>query len=102
MPSSISKHQWAAESPFARSLGAEIRRLREERGLTQTQMGTPLTRAYVSLVEGGHALPSLPALLLIATRLGVDPGALLPSSGYTPWRYTVSHESDASRPSTLG
>lgn len=74
-----------------------IRRLREERGLTQTQMGTPLTRAYVSLVEGGHALPSLPALLLIAARLDVDPCALLSSSGQHPWRYTAPDGADATR-----
>lgn len=98
--SSIAKHEWAAETPFARRLGAQIRLLREARGLTQTEMGTPLTRAYVSLVEGGHALPSLPALLLIATRLQVDPCALLPSSGPGPWRYTGAHGSDATRPST--
>lgn len=101
MPSSIAKQRWAAETPFARSLGATIRRLREERGLTQTQMGAPLTRAYVSLVEGGHALPSLPALLLIAARLDVDPCALLPSSGPHPWRYTVldgAHASHGSNP----
>ncbi len=43
-------------------LGDELRRRRQERGLTQSAMGSPLTRAFVSAVEHGRAVPSLPAL----------------------------------------
>ena len=71
--STITKHR--PESVAA--LGAEIRRRRRARGLTQTQLGWPLTRAFVSAVEHGHCLPSLPAIALFAERLGVSPAELL-------------------------
>ena len=71
--SSITKHRPAA----AVGLGAEIQRLRRMRGLTQTQLGRPLTRAFVSAVEHGRCLPSLAAVALFAERLGVSPAHLL-------------------------
>jgi transcriptional regulator with XRE-family HTH domain len=55
-----------------RALGAELRRRRRERKLTQAALGTPLTRAYVSAVESGRIVPSLPALRLMAGRLGLS------------------------------
>ena len=66
-------------SPFARALGAEVRRQRRQRGLTQAELGAPLTRSYVSAVELGRTVPSVPALAHMAARLGTDPGHLLPS-----------------------
>jgi transcriptional regulator with XRE-family HTH domain len=54
-----------------RALGAEIRVRRIGRGLSQAALGWPLTRAYVSSVEGGRTVPSLPALVHLAGRLGV-------------------------------
>jgi transcriptional regulator with XRE-family HTH domain len=98
--SSITKHEWAAGTPFARALGARIRRLREEHGMTQTEMGWPMTRAYVSLIESGQTLPSLPSLLWIAMRLDVDACTLLSSIAHRPRRYTGAHGSDVRRPST--
>lgn len=88
--SSISKPQVAADTPFARQLGGRIRAARLARGLSQADVGQPFTRAYISLVESGHSLPSLPALFHIAERLGVEPCSLLgsvaagASAGYTP------------------
>lgn len=63
--------------PHAATLGSRIRELRIRAGLTQAQLGAPLTRSFVSAVEHGRALPSLPALLLISARLGVPIGELL-------------------------
>ena len=39
--------------------------------MTQAALGAPLTRAFVSAVETGRTVPSLPALALLADRLGV-------------------------------
>jgi transcriptional regulator with XRE-family HTH domain len=71
--STITKHRLDA----APGLGREIRRRRRGRGLTQSELGWPLTRAFVSAVEHGRCLPSLAALALFAERLGVSPAALL-------------------------
>jgi hypothetical protein len=45
--------------------------------MTQTQLGWPLTRAFVSAVEHGRCLPSLAALALFAARLETSPAKLL-------------------------
>jgi transcriptional regulator with XRE-family HTH domain len=68
-----------ADSAFARALGDEIRRRRLELGLSQALVGDPLSRAFVSSVESGRAVPSLPSLLMIASRLHVRVGAILTS-----------------------
>ena len=73
--STISKH--SPDISLAIALGREIRRRRLLRGLTQTELGRPFTRAFVSAVETGRCLPSLSTLLLMAHRLGVTAGDLL-------------------------
>jgi len=75
--SSISKPHLDAAS--ARRLGLEIRRRRRALGLSQADLGQPFTRAYVSALEGGHCVPSLSALLLLAERLETTGGDLLDS-----------------------
>jgi len=47
--------------------------------MTQTELGWPLTRAFVSAVEHGRCLPSLAALAHFADRLSVSPAELLDS-----------------------
>jgi len=64
-------------SAFATALGATIRERRRGLGLSQAELGFPLTRAYVSQVEHGHLSPSLGSLLLIAQRLGIPAWELL-------------------------
>jgi transcriptional regulator with XRE-family HTH domain len=64
-------------SEFARRLGERIRARRHSLGLTQTQLGAPLTKGFVSEVERGRSLPSLSALFLIAERLHLPTGELL-------------------------
>jgi transcriptional regulator with XRE-family HTH domain len=51
------------------AIGRELRRQRLDRGLTQAQLAGPLTKAFVSAVEHGRAVPSLPALQLMVERL---------------------------------
>jgi transcriptional regulator with XRE-family HTH domain len=54
-----------------RALGVELRRRRLALSLTQQELGAPLTRAYVSAVESGRIVPSLPALRHMTDRLQV-------------------------------
>jgi len=80
-------------SEFARRLGLTIRIHRLAAGLTQTQLGFPLTKAFVSQVECGRTLPSLPALSLMADRLGISMGRLLDEvNGGLPRVYTPADE----------
>ena len=58
-------------------MGARIRSLRLERGLSQAQVAEGmLSASYVSLVESGRRQPASSALNHIAERLGVDTGFL--------------------------
>jgi tetratricopeptide (TPR) repeat protein len=55
-------------------IAQRLRRLREERGLSQRQVAEPgLTGAYICRIEAGERRPSVKALRLIAPRLGVSP-----------------------------
>jgi transcriptional regulator with XRE-family HTH domain len=94
--SSISKLSAVLPDPeFAIELGQAIRRRRRERGLTQSQLGHPLTKGFVSEVERGHSLPSLRALSLMADHLGVHAGELLEEvKGRLPAVYTPSDENE--------
>ncbi|HET7028810.1 MAG TPA: helix-turn-helix transcriptional regulator [Candidatus Limnocylindrales bacterium] len=58
-------------------LGTEVRARRRAAGLTQSELADPLTKAYVALLEAGRVLPSLPAFIALAERLGVAPDELL-------------------------
>jgi transcriptional regulator with XRE-family HTH domain len=55
-----------------RSLGERIRRLREQRGLSQRDLATErVSYAYISRIEAGSRQPSERALRAIADKLGV-------------------------------
>lgn len=76
--STISKYEVAGDgSAFARTLGATIRQHRERMGMSQREIGTPLSRAFISLVENGHVSPSLASLMLISARLDLPAWELL-------------------------
>jgi transcriptional regulator with XRE-family HTH domain len=64
-------------SPFAITLGSTVRELRKRSGLTQAELATPATKAFISLVEQGRMVPSLSSLYLIASRLGIPAWELL-------------------------
>jgi transcriptional regulator with XRE-family HTH domain len=68
----------AHTDPEARTaVGARIRALRLDRGLSQAQVAEGmLSASYVSLVESGRRQPAISALTHIAERLGVDTGFL--------------------------
>lgn len=76
--SSISKlPDLRPNSAFAQTLGRAIRERRRARGLTQSELGDPFTKGFVSEVERGKSLPSLRALSFLADRLEVPLGELL-------------------------
>lgn len=66
-------------SRFSKALGQEIRRRRLALGLSQTTMGRPFSRAFVSSVESGRLTPSLPSLLMMARQLGSSGADILAS-----------------------
>ena len=73
--STISKRSRAKGRPsLAEAIGEELKRLRLQRGLSQAAVGRPLSRAFVSSVEKGRIIPSIPALALLTERLGIDLG----------------------------
>ena len=78
--STISKHhEGGAGTSFARVLGSEVKRRRSQLGLSQATVGMPLSRAFMSSVETGRLVPSLPSLLIIARRLNTSAAAILAS-----------------------
>jgi transcriptional regulator with XRE-family HTH domain len=84
---------------LAYAIGAELRRHRVEAGLTQAALGEPLTRGFVSAVERGRAVPSLPALALLVDRLGLTLGTFFSGvqSDMTA-AYTTGHERHSNPP----
>lgn len=71
---------------LARGIGARIRSLRAEAGITQEKLAwsANLAKAYMSQIEAGKRLPSLAALVLLAKRLGVQPADLLVADAKDP------------------
>ena len=59
-------------SRFSTSLGSELRRRRLAARLSQDELSPPLTRGFISQVELGRTMPSLPALIVISERLGTS------------------------------
>lgn len=55
------------------NVGAQIRTLREQRGMTVTELGrlTGVTKSQISQIERGGSNASIPVLRAIATALGV-------------------------------
>ncbi len=64
---------WRSEPPDE-TVGARLRRLRRERGLSQRDLSSPgITYAYISRIEAGARTPSVKALRMLAQKLGVTP-----------------------------
>ena len=56
----------------AETVGARLRRLRLERGLSQRELASPgVSYAYISRIEAGTRQPSVKALRKLARKLGV-------------------------------
>jgi len=71
------------EAALAKKVGARIRTLRTEKGLTMAALGSDrrgrvyFEKQYVWKMETGRVTPSLAALSHIAKRLGVSLASLL-------------------------
>lgn len=66
------------------TIGQRLRRLRNERGLSQSEAAGPdLTTAYISRIESGERRPSVTAIRRIAQRLGVSADYLETGSSVT-------------------
>src|SRR2546427_7590361 len=54
-------------------VGARLRRLRVERGLSQRELSSPgVSYAYISRIEAGARTPSVKALRMLARKLSVS------------------------------
>jgi transcriptional regulator with XRE-family HTH domain len=78
----------------AETMGARIRSLRKERGLTLVQLAglVGMSQPFLSLVERGHARLSLASMAKLSGALGVRSGALLarpPAGRHTDGRVDV-------------
>ena len=81
-------------------MGAELRRRRDEAGITQSELGGTLSRAFISSVERGRILPSLAALLLLADRLDLSLDSFFAGvNNHMTTAYTSAHERREDSPS---
>jgi transcriptional regulator with XRE-family HTH domain len=73
-------------SVFARSVGRNIRRTRQDAGLTKKALAerAGLHWTVVVAYEGGHGVPILESFVQIAMALGVSPCELLPGLEWDP------------------
>jgi transcriptional regulator with XRE-family HTH domain len=64
---------------YARNIGKGIRMLRQEHGLTQSQLAASLNtrRSYISTIERGVAIPSILTIERIAAVLDLENGGVL-------------------------
>jgi transcriptional regulator with XRE-family HTH domain len=58
--------------------GSTVRRLREQRGLTQAQLAeaAELSSTYLGILERGENVPTLTVILQVSTALGLHPADL--------------------------
>lgn len=92
---------WGPRSATAIELGSRVRESRRRRGLTQTELGYPLSKGYVSALESGLTLPSLGTLWLLSERLGVSVGELMDGvNTNTTESYTLVHDPQTADHST--
>ena len=97
-PSTISKSLAAGRGTrFTRTLGSIIRERRVSLGLSQEDIGYPLSKSFISLVEHGQVSPSLASLVLISARLELPLWKLLKvvSQQMSEESQRVHHERDA-------
>lgn len=60
-----------------RKMGAKIRYYRQVKGINQTAIKVSISSQYLSKIENGKRIPSLPVLLSIAEALEVEVAELL-------------------------
>jgi len=68
-------------SEFTRKFGENLRRLREERGISQEQLANAagLHRTHISLIERDRRSVRLETLERLAIALGIEPAEIIPT-----------------------
>src|ERR1700748_2551924 len=65
-------HTSVLQANAAETIGARLKRLRLQRGLSQRDLSEPgVSYAYISRIEAGARRPSVKALRMLARKLGV-------------------------------
>lgn len=79
----MSSRQRAHDLEVAKAFGERVRAVRLEQGLTQERLAEAagLHPTFISNVERGYRVPSVPTLLRLASGLGVLPGQLVDDLG---------------------
>src|SRR5204863_4783586 len=80
-----------SHSQMGQSVGGRIRAARQAKKYTQSQLAVPdFSVSYISAIERGQIHPSLRALEILATRLGLSSTQLLPNRGQAEDRLSDS------------
>ena len=88
------------DAPLATAIGQELRRRRMDAGLSQGAIGAPFTRAFVSAVERGRAVPSIPALAVLLDHLDIGFDEFFEGVQWQMTvRYTAGHGDRSEAPS---
>lgn len=74
-----SQRQRSRDLAVAKAFGERVRVVRRERGMTQEALAeaAELHPTFISNVERGYRVPSVPTLLRLAAGLGVEPSQLV-------------------------
>ncbi len=83
-------------------VGLNLRQLRLAKGLTLDRLASmsELTRGYISLVERGLKIPSIAALLRLATALDVNVAYLFDPNSSPAASYTIYRQQEQGAPQT--
>ncbi|MEM9463877.1 MAG: helix-turn-helix transcriptional regulator [Actinomycetota bacterium] len=75
--------QRAKDLEIARAFGARVREIRHSTGMTQEQVAEAagLHPTFISNVERGYRVPTVPTLLRLATALDTKAGAFVEDLG---------------------
>src|SRR6202022_3115086 len=85
-----------SHSQMGQSVGAKIRAARQAKKYTQSQLASPdFSVSYISAIERGQIHPSLRALEILATRLGLSSTQLLPNRSQAEDRLSDSSDLSA-------
>ncbi len=90
-------------SPTPKQMGRRIRKLREERGLSQSVLAkrAKITREYVNKLEAGRYDPTVGVLQRIAKGLGVPVTELLEGKGKEAVKMLCRYEACGQRTATI-
>jgi transcriptional regulator with XRE-family HTH domain len=76
----VSKRRMSAPPKELALVGARIREVRKERGISQDRLAyaIPLDRAHIGMIENGKRAATIPTLIKIAVALDCEVGDFFP------------------------